>query len=325
MPEYEVLGVGTPVIDHILKVDSNFVDQLGGEREGMVPVDAQTFDKILQNSGATNLRLPGGSCANAIRGLAHLDHPCAFVGKIGNDSAGKYFTRELERLGIAPLLGLAKANTAQVISLVEPNGQRTMRSLLNASSEMSAKDLHAKDFKNIKLLHLEGYLLMNGALAETAMKYAKQAGALVSFDLGSFEMVQQFREQILKLLEKYVDIVFANEIETHALTNEADSKKGCAFLKEHCKIAVVMRGKKGCVVGSEAGIFEGKAHPVEDPLDTTGAGDLFASGFLHGYLKGWSLEKSADLGAILGAEVVKVPGTDIPPEAWKAIRTKYLL
>ena len=323
--KYKILGLGTPVIDHILRVSQSYLDELPGKKGGMLPVDIETFRHILETSHVPDVIMPGGSCANAIRGLAMLGHSCAFMGKIGRDLAADHFYKELKRLHITPLLLAAKENTAQVISLVGPDGQRTMRTLLSASREMTASDLAPNYFIGAKLFHVEGYTLLNGGLTKKAMKLAKNARASISFDIGSFEMAEQYRDQIITLLRDYVDIVFANDIETLTLTQKSSLEEGCIFLKNLCKVAVVMKGKKGCLVGSAKGIIEGSSFPIEHPIDTTGAGDFFASGFLHGYLSGWPLENSARLGALLGAAAVQVIGATIPNDQLENIKKEMVV
>lgn len=314
----KILGVGTPIIDHILKVKHPFPY---GEKGGMKQVDEDTFKKIVERTGSDDIKIAGGSCCNTIRGLANLGHPCALTGKIGRDEAGGYLTQFLENVGIAFYPLHSHIPTAQVAALIDENGERTFRCLLNAALEMKADDLKSDFFEGMDLVHVEGYLLLCPGVVKRSMELAKDAEALVSFDLSSFEIVNQNKDEILFLLEEYVDIVFANELEITALTGKS-SEEGCAVLKDLCQVGVALIGAKGCFVGRGSEVVHCPAFPVNEPLDTTGAGDLFASGFLHGFLKGCSLEECARIGALLGSEVVQILGAELPSHIWDRVKQR---
>jgi|EndMetStandDraft_5_1072996.scaffolds.fasta_scaffold92357_1 sugar/nucleoside kinase (ribokinase family) len=316
--QYDILGIGAPFLDHILTVSDEFLTKIPGAKGGMEPVDYKSFLQILENSGSAVNLAGGGSSANTIKGLAQLGHRCALLGKIGNDQAGKTFLEEIKKLNIVPLLLPSSLATGQVLCLVTPDGQRTFRDYLGAGQEMQASDLKPAHFEGTKLVHIEGYTLMNEPLTQRAMELAKEARAKISFDLASFELAEHYKTQIVHLVAHHVDVLFANVDETRTLTGH-EPKKGCAILKDLCGIAVVMMGKEGCWVGHEDQIMHFPAYPVE-PLDTTGAGDLFAAGFLHGYLEGRSLRECAHYGALAAAEVVQIFGAAIPDETWEKLR-----
>lgn len=314
---FEILGIGAPVIDYRIEVSEEFLRQIPGKKGGMVAVDYSTFTKILSDSALPPMLIAGGSCANTIRGLAGFGHKCAFLGKIGADLPGKKFQENLSSLEIKSFLKTTSTPTAQVICLITSEGERTMRSFLGASQEFSEKDLDASYFDGVKLVHIEGYQLLHGAVLEKAMKLAKDAGALVSFDVGSFELASKYKDRIIDLLVKYVDIVFANEDELFSLL-ELKPEKGCRVLRDLCEAVVILMGVNGCWVGSKEHQIKCEAFPVK-PLDTTGAGDFFASGFLHGYLQGASLERCAYFGARMGEAIVQVHGGCLPVEAWSKL------
>lgn len=316
---YDILGIGAPFLDHTLAVTEEFLAKIPGAKGGMEPVNYKTFLKIIEEAGPAINLTSGGSSANTIKGLAKLGHSCALLGKIGSDPAGKTFLDEIKNSNIVPLLLPSPSATGQVLCLVTPDGQRTFRDYLGAGNEMKAADLKAEFFKNVKLVHIEGYTLMNEPLTQRAMELAKEAGAKISFDMASFELASHYKVQIVHLVAHHVDILFANEDETKTLTGH-EPKKGCAILKDLCDVAVVMTGKKGCWVGHGDAVAHYPAYPIDPPLDTTGAGDLFAAGFLHGYLKGKSLKECAHFGALAAAEVVQIFGAAIPEETWEKIR-----
>lgn len=318
MNDYEILGVATPVMDQIIFVEEDYINQVSGGKGGMHPVDYDKLRKIVENSGQEPTYLPGGSGSNTINGLAQLGHSCGLVGKIGKDEIADRILESLSRLPIKPLYVETDTPTAQVVCLVTPDGERTGRSFLGASREMRANDLSPDIFNNVSLVHIEGYALMNGDLVNRAMMLAKRAGAKISFDLGSFEIVRTYKDHIKELLPRYVDVVFANADETRALT-DFEPEMGGDILSELCPISVVLMGKNGCLIHQGSERIHCPAFPVE-AIDTTGAGDLFASGFLHGYLAGRPLEECGRLGCLLGGEVVQVIGAAIPREGWERIK-----
>ncbi len=318
---YEILGIGNPFMDYILHVSEDFLQTVTSIKGGVELIEHDHFQKLIKDSGKIPKLIAGGSGTNAIKGLAHLGEKCALVGKIGSDEAGETFRESMTELGITPLYEKSTTPTGQVLCFVTPDGERTMRSYLGASAEVSAGDLNKSYFEGVRLVHVEGYTILRETYAGDAMEMAKAASAQVSFDLANFEIVQDYKEVFLHLLETYVDIVFANEKEIHALTNLLP-EEGCRYLSQLCDIAIILRGKKGCLVGHKDHVTEHPAFVVEHPLDTTGAGDLFASGFLHGYMSGKSLDLCARMGALVAAEVVQNDGAEIPPKSWEGIKVR---
>jgi sugar/nucleoside kinase (ribokinase family) len=314
----EVVGIGSPFVDYIIEVPYEFLMHLEGAKGGMEIVDHDTLEKILKRTGSVPKLLTGGSCANAIRGLAKLGHHTALIGRIGRDNAGRSLLEHFQELKITSHLTEANTPTAQVACLITPDGERTMRAFLGASQEMSESDLKESYFAGTSLVHIEGYTILKGSLAKKSMEMAKAAGVKVSYDLGSFEVVGSYKEELIKLLSSYVNILFANEDEVFALT-QLGPEKGCKVLSDLCETVVVLLGDEGCLVSQGKKVIHVPAKKVH-AIDTTGAGDLFASGFLHGYLKGKSLEESAYFGTLAGAAVVQVSGVEIPIESWKELR-----
>lgn len=314
---YEILGVGTPILDHVIQVSDEYLSSISGCKGGMEPVDYKTFRHIIDHCGSSAKLVAGGSCANTIKGLANLNHRCSMIGAIGQDESAKYFLNSLELLGIHSSLITVPLPTAQVACLITPDGQRTFRSFLGSSQEIKPHHLTVESFKGVRLVHIEGYTLLNESLPLKAMEIAKEVGAKVSFDLASFELAEAYRNEIIQLLSHHVDILFANEDEVYSLTH-LDPKKGSRILSDLCEVVAVCTGPKGCWIGSNHRSTHYPAYPVQ-PLDTTGAGDLFAAGFLHGYLRGCSWEKCAHYGALTGAEVVQVLGAEIPQSVWDGL------
>jgi len=309
--EYEALCIGAPIIDILLNVDDAFLETLPGKKGGSMLVDWQTFSEITGKGEPT--LAAGGSGANTAKGLARLGHKTALCGKIGSDKPGEFFAGSMKRCGVIPLFYKGTRPTARVACLITPDGQRTMRSFPGAGNDLSGEELKGEAFKGVRLVHIEGYALYNDRLTEEAMRLAKEAGCTVSFDLASHELVSLFRERLASLIPRYVDILFANGEEAQLFTG-LEPKAACEKLSALCEIAVVSIGKKGCWVGSKGKTFLCPTTPAR-LVDSTGAGDLFASGFLHGYLEGKNLEECARLGNRLGGAVVEVVGTELPASA----------
>lgn len=317
MTKYSVIGIGGPILDQVLQIDEAYLSQVPGKKAGMEPIDYETLEDIIIGSGKKPITVLGGSARNTLHGLSRFGEKCALIGMRGSDERGETYSQLLKEQGIDSLLVVSSTPTATVLSLVTPDGERTMRTFQGASTHMRGMHLNPQDFSGVRLVHLEGYTLYNQDLTEAAMSIAQEEGAKVSFDLASFEITRQFKDHILYLLDNYVDIVFCNEQEAFALTGLCE-EESCDFLAECCEVSVVLLGPRGCWVRRGNNKGHCPAYPVQ-PVDTTGAGDLFASGFLHGYLQGYPLQICAHYGAIAGRAVVQVIGAEIPHERWVEI------
>lgn len=316
---YDVLGIGAPCMDILLRVDDAFLSTLPGKKGDSVHLNWQEFSKIIVHGQKTHLSIAAGGCtSNTIKGLASLGQNCAFFGKMGTDDMGHRFLQNITSVGILPMLLTTETPTQQVASLITPDCQRTMYCFPGASEELTEHDLTPGLFEGVRLVYIEGYALYNGTLVKKAMHMAKEAGALVAFDMGCSFVVNKFKKDIQELLVNYVDIVFANEEETKTLTG-LEAAEGCAYLRNICGTAVVMIGKAGCWAGSGDELVLSPSVPAQ-VVDTTGAGDLFASGFLHGYLEGRPLAECAHWGNLTGASVVEVMGAEIPELRWEQLR-----
>ena len=321
----DVVGVGAPCMDLIVHVDDTFLEQIGGkggsqqipwdQLEGMLH-DAKHFPEALK---------AGGSCANTVRGLANLGEDCCFCGKMGHDEMGKLFHKQLTKDGISFYPHFDKLHTQIVLSLITSDGDRTMRCYPGAANEMGSGELNASIFTDARIVPVEAYMLYSrdSHFVRTIMQLAKQANAAVSFDLSSFYLVNLKREMMFELIRDYVDILFANADEIRTLTG-LEPYEACKEMQKYCEIVVIMIGKDGCLVGSNGNIIRSPASSAR-VIDTTGAGDLFASGFLHGWLSGYSLEECAWIGNLTGGAVCEVDGAEIPQHKWEEIKAKIRL
>jgi len=267
---------------------------------------------------------PGGSAANTIVALQMLGTQCALVGMIGKDEMGVQYRNRLEHRGITPHLTESENDpTAQVLCLVTPDGQRTMRCFLGASSGFNTSHLKEEQFQGIKLLHCEGYSLYNndGDMVLEAMMMAKRAGAKVSLDLASFELVRHYKTKLLQLLDNYVDIVFCNEDEAKVLHPDKTVEQTLQILASMCQVAVITLGSEGCLVASGTQRIHCPTTPI-DCVDTTGAGDIFASGFLHMYLRGYSLKECCHVAHLLGGAILSEIGAQLPDSVWEELLQK---
>jgi len=308
--EINILGMGSLLIDKVIPISEEFMQTIPGKKGGMELISSNDLQSILKNAPQIVEISPGGSSCNTLRALARLGRNCVFFGKIGKDSDGKQLLEALFAIGMTPQCPQGSLPTGQALCLVTPDKERTLRTYLGASSELTVNDIEPDLFRGISHLHLEGYLLLHPEIPEKAMELAKKNGCTISLDLASFEIVNTFKKRLVGLISKYVDVLFANQHECAVLTG-MNPEKGCAFLKDICRIAVVTQGKKGCVVGHHDQVITVNARSV-NVLDTTGAGDLFSAGFLHGFLQGKPLEECARWGCMLGAEIVQVYGADLP-------------
>lgn len=318
--QYEILGIGTPCMDLLLTVDDSFLKSIGSEKGGSTHDDWETLSRVLESANQTPRCATGGSASNTIKGLSSLGHKTALTGMLGRDEMARRYLDSIRPLGIVSKLIRTNTPSQHVVALITPDHQRTFRVFTGASDEFKSSFLTPDLFKDVKLVHIEGYALYNEDVVETAMRMAKEAGALVSFDMGNYRVVRQFKSRILELLPKYVDIVFANEDETLELTDRSP-KEGCAYLRTLCPIAVVLLGAEGCWTGNAEELIHSVSYPV-NVVDTTGAGDLFASGFLHGHLNQLSLKECAVCGNLTGGTVVELMGAEIPQNKWSSLKAK---
>ncbi len=312
-----IVGAGAALVDLLIEESDAFVARLGAEKGGMTLVEKKAIEDAIDSTVSLVRQVPGGSACNTLVGIANLGGRARMVGRLGPDELAKTFHRGLEMAGVEAYLVESTTPTGRVLSVVTPDTQRTMFTYLGASSELRPEDIGTVQFEGAALMVLEGYLLFNRPVVEKLLAIAKLTGARVVLDLASFEVVRATKDYLEKIIPESVDILIANEDEARAYTGlgEEESLERFAPMVD---IAVVKRGKDGVLVA------RGQArHRVEacivPAVDTTGAGDLWAAGFLYGLTEGLPLEKAAALGCKVGAEVVQVMGAVIPKAGWERI------
>ncbi len=316
--QHSVLGIGAAFVDALFFVEDAFLEHFTMEKGSVAAIDLDTVHRLAQKAHVPPLLTPGGSCANVVRALSMLGWQCAITGKIGQDEPGRFLLKNLEEHGIRPHYIPCDLPTGRVLCFITPDAERTMRDLLGASVDMQGEDLSSEQFAERSLVHIEGYTLFNGRLAESAMELAKETGSKVSFDLANFKIVQNHRSELKKMISKHVDILFANAQEAEEMTGLAP-EKACTLLGGDCDYAVVTMGAQGCWAAHEGELIHADAIPVEKVVDTTGAGDMFSAGFLDGVFDAASLEESAKRGAFLASHIITVQGAYIPPSRWDEI------
>ncbi|MGD2184920.1 MAG: adenosine kinase [Desulfobacterales bacterium] len=317
----KVIGVGSPIIDHLAHVDEEAISLLSGGKGGMQLVETAVMDKLLGNLHDPVATAPGGSAANTSFALARLHVPAAILGKVGDDRNGRFYCRSFEQIGgdASRIKVCPQRATACCLCLITPDSERTMRTDLGAAAGLRPEEVLKEDFQGYSHAHIEGYLLFNPALADSVLSAAKEAGCTVSLDLGSYEVVNENADILPGLLSEYVDVVMANEDEAAAFCGSEDAKAGLHALGALAPLAAVKLGQRGAYLKNGAHSCHVQARSVEDAEDATGAGDFWAAGFLYGHLQGYCLEDSGRFGAVLGAEAVRHVGANVPDEAWEQI------
>jgi sugar/nucleoside kinase (ribokinase family) len=315
----KVLGIGNALVDIMVQLpDDNFLHTHQLPKGSMQLVDKKRSDSILQTTLSFPKRIAsGGSSANTINGLARLGVQTGFIGSLGEDEMGKHFLSDFEQNNVQAHISLSNNVSGTALALVSHDGERTFATHLGASIEVGAKDIDAHVLSLYDIVHIEGYLLQNYELIETAVHVSKQNNLKVSLDLASFNVVEEHIEFLKKLLPGNIDFLFANEEEAKALTG-LNPQEAVIAMGKYAPISVVKIGSKGSY------IYDGKeTHHIDAIdsicIDTTGAGDLYASGFLYGYVQNKDLKTCGRYGSILAGHVIRVIGAKIEKEQWNSI------
>ena len=317
-PTTDVIAIGNAIVDVMAPCDDARIEQLGMARGGMTLIDTDRAHELYEAMGPAR-EVSGGSAANTLAGLAALGAKCAFIGQVADDQLGEVFSHDIRAGGIA-FATPARAGdppTARCLIFVSPDGQRTMNTYLGASQFLPAGALDEKAIADAAVLYLEGYLWdpeEPRAAMRQAIAAAKNAGRKVAFSLSDAFVIERHGADFRAMIETGdIDILFANHVELASLTGKDDFEKGLAELAPKVPVLVVTRSEKGAVALSGGERAEVAAEPVARVVDTTGAGDLFASGFLFGHVRGKSLEECLRLGAICAGEIISHYGAR--PEA----------
>ncbi len=315
----KIIGIGNALTDLMTQIESDdILKNLNLPKGSMQLVDATMSQRASDATKHFKRTLAsGGSAANTIHGLARLGMKIGFIGKVGKDDLGDFFEKDMVKSGIQTHLIQSATPSGLALALVSPDGERTFATYLGAACELQDIDIDADVLKNYDILHIEGYLLQNYKLISHSIKTAKELGLKVSLDLASYNVVEEHRDFLNEMIDLYTDIIFANEEESKALTG-LEPEESAKYLSQRVDIAAVKTGPGGSFVAMNGEIT---AVPTQKiiPVDTTGAGDLYAAGFLYALSKGKSAYECGRTGSVIASEVITTIGAKIPEEKWSSL------
>lgn len=316
----KIIGIGNSLVDILAKADDSILEKMNLPKGSMQLIDTErlkTINEYMDKMEHTSAS--GGSVSNTIKALSRLGADTAFIGKVAYDKTGNYFCSEMEAAGVnMQSMCKGKGTSGTASTFVSPDGQRTFATYLGISAELSTDDIKDNLFEGYQILYVEGYLVQNHSLMERIFSLAKENGMTTCLDLASYNIVENDRDFFHKLLEHYVDIVFANEEEATAF-NGMKAEDAALDMAKLCRIAVVKMGKEGACSCHNRELQKIKAIPCQNVVDTTGAGDYFAAGFLYAYIKGWPAKRCLETGSLTASAIIQVMGATLPNEEWEKI------
>ena len=321
--KYDVLAIGNAIFDVLVQTDEGFLAQHGMTKGGMTLID-EARALAIYNAMGPAVEMSGGSAANTIVGIANLGAKAAYVGKVKDDQIGRLYSHDIRAAHVAFETKPASEGPATGCSyiLVTPDGERTMNTYLGAAQDLTPADVDPAQIAASAMVYLEGYLWDPKQAKEAFLKassIAHGAGRQVALTLSDSFCVDRYRGEFLELMRSgTVDLIFANEAELHSLYQTSDFDMALKQLAEDVKLGVVTRSEKGCIVAAGDTITAVPAFPIDKMVDTTGAGDLFAAGFLFGLVRGAGHENAGRLGALAAAEVIQHIGAR-PQTSLKAL------
>ena len=304
----DVIGIGNAIVDVLMHTTDSFIHSLSIKKGNMTLISESQAEEIYL-SMKPSLQTSGGSAANTLAGISQLGGASGFIGRVKKDKLGDIFTKEIIATGTFFNTSPKSEGpaTARCLILITPDAERTMCTYLGASSFLEPADLDFQVIKNTKVLYLEGYLFDSPAAknafykaSEIARTYEKK----VALSLSDSFCVDRHRESFLDLIKNHVDIIFANESEIISLFKTNDLKEALTNLKENCDLAIITLGNKGSIIINKGNEIKIKAYSLGNLIDSTGAGDLYASGFLYGYINGKDLKTCGNIGAICAGHIV---------------------
>ena len=310
------MGIGNALVDIMTKMESDsFLDTFGLQKASMQLVDLSMSARILEEAKGLRQELAsGGSAANTIHGLARLGAGTVYIGKTGDDEFGRFFGSDMEKSGIRPILLRGSQETGRAIALVSPDSERTFATCLGSAVELSADDLDESYFSGCSYMHIEGYLVFNQELIEAALAIAGRKKMTISLDLASYNVVEQKLGFLRRIVKDHVHIVFANEDEARVFTGKRPDA-AVNEIGDMCHTAIVKTGETGSLIVRQGELSRISSYPAT-PADTTGAGDIYAAGYLYGCIKGYPAEISGQIGSYLAARVIEHTGAKIPDARW---------
>lgn len=316
----KIIGMGNALVDILARLETDqTLEEFSLPKGSMQLVDVERSKKILTGISHLDKKISsGGSAANTIHGLARLGIDTGFIGTIGNDRWGDLFRNDMEGHHIEPILFKSHSESGRAVALISPDSERTFATYLGAAIELTPDQITGKHFRGYEIFHMEGYLVQNHELVRKAFQLAKQEKLQISLDLASYNVVEEHIGFLQEIVRQYVDIIFANEEEAKSFTGKPP-EEALNDLAGMCEIAVVKIGKDGSLMKRQREVYNVGIIEVES-VDTTGAGDLYASGFLYGLVNKFPLKRCGEIGALLSGKVIEVIGAKMEDSQWKAIR-----
>jgi len=307
----KILGIGNALVDVLVEIEDELIfKKFGLKKGGMEMICADMKNEIHKEiQGLQQTVASGGSTSNTIYGLAQLGAPTGYIGKIGKDEMGSFFKNDMENAGVTTHLTYSNIDTGIATTFITPCGERTFGTYLGAAATQTPNDLLEHVFSLYDIIHVEGYLIFNKELVLSICKLAKKCGLQISMDMASYNLVEAMYPLVDELLRDYVDIIFANEEEALAFTGKKE-REALDILSTYCPVSIVKLGAAGSLakVNGETAIIPAvKAHCK----DTTGAGDIFAAGFLYGLINNYSIAETGALASKLSAKCVETIGARI--------------
>jgi len=313
----KIIGIGNALVDVMtILPDDSYLNEFGLPKGSMTMVDADRSAEIKKLIAPFKATLAsGGSAGNTMYGLGVMGVQSSFIGKVGRDDMGNFYEKDMVEAGLLPVLMRSDNPTGTAVALVSRDSERTFATHLGAAVELDANELNNIYFKGYDILYLEGYLIFNLPLVEKACILAKENNMTIAIDLSSFNVVEARLDDFRMIVDKYVDIVFANEEEAKAFTG-LEPREALDYIAERCSIAVVKVGSEGSWIKRDDELIKVEALK-SNPVDTTGAGDLYAAGFLYGYSHGCALDKCGLFGSVLAGKVIEIVGARMSSGKWE--------
>lgn len=320
-----VIGIGNALTDVLVNISSDAVLQEYNLSKGsMSLVDGELQTRISKAvAGAPHSLSLGGSAGNTIRCMARLGTRVGFIGKVGEDGTGEFYEQALRNVGVEPFMLHSAKRSGRCLSLVSADGERTLVTHLGAAADMHKEDISDVMFEGYDCLYVEGYLVQDHELIRSTVERAKARGLRVALDLASFNVVEENFDFLRSLVAEYVDIIFANEDEARAFTGEAEPMAALHHIAAMCELAVVKIGMRGALIKRGEELLHVGIMAAAKRVDTTGAGDFYAAGFLAALCEGLDLRQCGTVGAITAGKVIEVVGTTFGEEAWSEIFELY--
>ena len=318
----KILGLGNALVDVLSKLDSDeTLVKIGIQKGAMDMISREQMYVIRKYQANTETtQAPGGANCNTMRAIALLGGQSGFIGKVGDDNLGQFYEEALLKAGVASYLIKTEGPSGACTVFISPDGERTMGTFLGPAPTISPDEITEDVLSGYDCIHIEGYLIVNEELVRETMKKAKRLGLKVALDLANYNIVNAYKGLLEEVIPQYVDILFANASEAEAFTG-LPAQEAVKALEKQVHVALVTLGKDGSLIGSEGKFYHVDAEGGK-PVDTTGAGDNFAAGFLYGQSVGASLVQSAQIGSMLSGYVIDVVGPQVPADKWKQIKLK---